>query len=389
LTNPEITGLVYTNGRLESETTVQPYGNFHWNMIGTTSLLPSTRIIPFRNLANTQDIFVDYKLEAGDHDVTFATYGTPANNTPLPDDLVSYPAPDVLNLNAYYTGLDNSMNVADRFWKIYNATPTGAQADITLRFSPASPSEYPASGSTGLMGQRWVDDAMSTTSGPGWEYPFLAGQTPGGNVVTIPDITDFTSNIWWTIVRDVSPLPISLLDFTAKAVEEKVKIDWSTASETNNSHFIVERSVDNKDFTFIDRVESKGPNSTTLQSYTTWDNEPLMGIQYYYLTQYDRNGDKTTYGPVPVEFRSDLGFEITTAIVSPTNNGITVTFNYNSNEPYTYTVMDMLGQIVVTKANNPATPGLNVIDINTSLSKGVYQVVLQNSQQTVTRKLFY
>jgi hypothetical protein len=46
----------------------------------------------------------------------------------------------------------------------------------------------------------------------------------------------------------VSPLPVELLDFTAKCLEDKtVKIDWSTASENNSSYFEVRKSLDVKE----------------------------------------------------------------------------------------------------------------------------------------------
>ena len=37
-------------------------------------------------------------------------------------------------------------------------------------------------------------------------------------------------------------LPVDLITFTAKPENDKVRVEWLTASEKNNSHFIVERS---------------------------------------------------------------------------------------------------------------------------------------------------
>ncbi|MBP9084401.1 MAG: T9SS type A sorting domain-containing protein, partial [Bacteroidia bacterium] len=68
---------------------------------------------------------------------------------------------------------------------------------------------------------------------------------------------------------------------------------------------------------------------------------------------------------------------------------VTVVFNYNSNEPYKYSIGDMTGRTIVTKDNNPAEPGANVLDIEADLSKGVYQIVLQNSNKVVAKKFFY
>jgi hypothetical protein len=62
----------------------------------------------------------------------------------------------------------------------------------------------------------------------------------------------------------VSIVPVEFLSFDAKRVNEKVNLTWVTASEINNSHFEVERSVDNNRFEQIGTV--KGNAHATLNS---------------------------------------------------------------------------------------------------------------------------
>jgi hypothetical protein len=82
-------------------------------------------------------------------------------------------------------------------------------------------------------------------------------------------------------------------------------------------------------------------------------------------------------------------FDIITATTASSDKGVTVVFNYNSTEPYNYSIVDMTGRVIVAKGNNSAEPGANVIDIPASLSKGVYQIILQNSSKVVSKKFFY
>jgi hypothetical protein len=117
--------------------------------------------------------------------------------------------------------------------------------------------------------------------------------------------------------------------------------------------------------------------------------DPVNGMQYYFLRQYDLDGKRTSYGPVGVNMRGASTFDIVTASVKPSIQGITVFFNYDSQEPYSYMVVDMQGRVIVKEDNQRAAEGLNILEINASLSKGVYQVVLQNSSKVVSRKLFY
>ena len=205
--------------------------------------------------------------------------------------------------------------------------------------------------------------------------------------VVIPTFALFDSSFWWTIVGESNPLPVSLLEFKAEQQKDRVKLKWTTASEINNSHFEIHRTVDNDNFEFIGRVESRGPGNN-IQEYYTYDNAPLEGIQYYYLTQFDYNGRSEKFGPVSALFGSDL-FEIVTTTISQTDQGVSLLFNYNSEEPFSYRIIDMTGRLIVAKDKNPAVNGLNVIDINVTLAKGAYTIILQNSDKVVTRKFFY
>ncbi|MFT3902781.1 MAG: hypothetical protein QM727_06385 [Niabella sp.] len=63
-------------------------------------------------------------------------------------------------------------------------------------------------------------------------------------------------------------LPVTFTNVTAKAKDGKVKVEWGTADEQNNSHFVVEASADGKKFAAIGTVPSKakdGNSSVSLQ----------------------------------------------------------------------------------------------------------------------------
>ncbi|HEX5000973.1 MAG TPA: GEVED domain-containing protein [Bacteroidia bacterium] len=383
LTNANANALKAVNGKLLSETAPAAgmyYGNFRWNMTGAT--LPQTYTLPFVNNAGVS-VPVTYTAQTGTHDVTFATYGTGAGNTPLPQESFGYPAPVVGNINAFNVGVNNSMNMVDRYWKIYNSS-LPAEADITLRYAP---SEQATGGNTNMLSQRWVQNAGSVTPGPGWELPFISGQSFVPNAVTIPGFTSFGDNIWWAVVREEMPLPVELLDFTAHVVKERVQLDWTTASELNNDRFEVDRSVDLFEWKFIGKLNSQG-NSIQSQYYRLYDENPVKGIQYYRLRQYDIGGRLSGYGPIAIDM-TQKQFGIVSATVTTSTLGISLLFNYDSNEPYTVQVVDMMGRVIAATSDNPASPGLNVMEIKAVLASGIYQVILSNSTQVDTRKIFY
>ncbi|HMT30967.1 MAG TPA: T9SS type A sorting domain-containing protein, partial [Bacteroidia bacterium] len=207
------------------------------------------------------------------------------------------------------------------------------------------------------------------------------------DAVVVPGFNQFSSNVWWTITQNANPLPVSMLDLVAKTYNDRVKLTWETASEINNSHFIIERTTDQVNFDYIGRAESKGPSTSTL-NYSIWDEQPLQGIQYYYLRQYDINGTMKSYGPVSATFSRDL-FDIVTATATNSEKGLIVDFDYNTDEPYKYSVVDVLGKVIATQDKNVAQPGRNRIEIDVKLSQGVYQIILQNSEKVVSKKFYF
>jgi hypothetical protein len=98
----------------------------------------------------------------------------------------------------------------------------------------------------------------------------------------------------WTQVDNVkinpNPLPVELLSFAAQSIAmNEVKLNWITASETNNDYFTVERSIDGKEFIEISKVDGSG-NCNNVHQYEDRDLKASEGISYYRLVQTDFNG---------------------------------------------------------------------------------------------------
>ena len=67
-------------------------------------------------------------------------------------------------------------------------------------------------------------------------------------------------------------------------------LKWSTRQEVNNDYFVVERSRDGQHFTPLGKVDGAGNHVGDLR-YEYKDKDPLPGIAYYRLRQYDLNGE--------------------------------------------------------------------------------------------------
>lgn len=92
-------------------------------------------------------------------------------------------------------------------------------------------------------------------------------------------------------IYTTSVLPVELVDFYAtRTGDRQVTCQWITASEHNNSHFIVERSSDGLSFEEIGILNGAGTSNEIL-TYEMIDNDPLQSLAYYRLKQVDFNGE--------------------------------------------------------------------------------------------------
>ncbi len=96
--------------------------------------------------------------------------------------------------------------------------------------------------------------------------------------------------------------PIRLSNFSAKydSYNDGVDINWSTATETNNSLFTIERTADGETYSQIATVKGAG-NSLEVKNYSTFDTSPYDGTNYYRLKQTDFDGHFTYSNMVSVD----------------------------------------------------------------------------------------
>ncbi len=96
-------------------------------------------------------------------------------------------------------------------------------------------------------------------------------------------------------------LPVELASFEAHLNKDQVDLKWVTLSESNNSHFTVERSLDGLKFEEVLQVEGNNESSFRIE-YFDVDYNPLEGVSYYRLKQTDFDGKYSYSGIVPVEY---------------------------------------------------------------------------------------
>ncbi len=90
-----------------------------------------------------------------------------------------------------------------------------------------------------------------------------------------------------------SALPVNLTSFKGRLLSENTAgLFWQTSSESNSSHFEVQRKLNNGEYININKV-STGANSNEKKDYTFYDNQLPIGHLYYRLKQVDNDGAYT------------------------------------------------------------------------------------------------
>lgn len=166
-------------------------------------------------------------------------------------------------------------------------------------------------------------------------------------------------------------LPVTLLEFTARADNKNVVTRWHTAQEVNLKHYLVEHSIDGLYFTTLGTVIANNNNSST-NSYDFTHSNPVAGANYYRLKQVDTD-DKFTYSPV-VKINFAGGKSQPIAYPNPVKNNLTLSVpnEFLTIENYQIVLMDAKKSLVLKQ---------NLTQTNTqikmeNLAAGTYWLVL-------------
>lgn len=174
------------------------------------------------------------------------------------------------------------------------------------------------------------------------------------------------------------PLPVVLVDYSARIEEKFVKLEWSTTTEITNNRFEILRSKNGKDFELIGTVDGNGTSSVR-NKYIFYDKLPLNGTNYYRLVQFDNDGTSTKFSIKQVRFlQSDQNF----IYPNPAVTEATISFAPGTS---LIELTDLNGK-VIHKLNIPLIATQTKIPLN-ELPSGTYFVRMKIQGESVVKKL--
>lgn len=228
-------------------------------------------------------------------------------------------------------------------------------------------------------GSLWNSISADITTGSTTSWDFLSFSLPAGAegvsnlqfrfVYTVPNSSTNCSSTFKIddfAVGENSALPIVIKSFVALALPTSTRLSFSTATELNNSHFVIERSADARTFSEIGRVQGAGTTRVP-QSYTFTDEKPLSGLNYYRLRQVDFDGAESLSGVVSVVFGKAGSITIAP---SPATDRVRIQLDEALTNDGLWQVFDNMGRQVLSGGWEAESADFE-LDVNT-LPEGMY-----------------
>ena len=172
-------------------------------------------------------------------------------------------------------------------------------------------------------------------------------------------------------------LPIVLSSFRADVTDEKVSIQWTTASEIDNDYFSVERSENGHDFTSIIQIDGAG-NSTAELNYSAADEHPLFGTSYYRLKQTDFDGRASWSQTASIKIEKTPQLSI---YPNPADNYFII--SYEGVRSFSVVITSVTGNTFYERKNNAGETRISAQDF----PKGIYYVKVYSGKTMAARRM--
>ncbi len=261
----------------------------------------------------------------------------------------------------------------------WDLTPSGAvTANVTLHWKDAARSFINTFNSDLVVAHY--------DNGNSWWEDYGQDAITAGAVgrITANAISNYSPFTFGSITADlnINPLPIELISFEAHKNDNTVDLGWTTASETNNAYFVIEKSTDGNTFFEILSQPGAGNSSSTLH-YVDVDTEPVNGWNYYKLVQYDYD-QTSSESDVKSVFFQKAGNESVVVYPNPAKDYIKLSVQSDLESEGQVEIYSAAGKLVY----NSRQYSNGVELINTSQwASGIYSIRISINNTVINEKL--
>jgi hypothetical protein len=270
------------------------------------------------------------------------------------------------------TGLTNpavTISVVNREWNFTDLT--GGAVNATLKFQWNAVDENAGFSRNSCYAGRYNGTAWNAVS----PYAASDGADPYTRTVTnINSFSPFAIGSSGAFGPPLAPLPLHLVNFSAKKCNGNICLQWNTESEMNVSHYEIERSRDAVTFEKITSLAAQ--NRSSSQYNATDDKLNSKEVVYYRLKGVDIDG-KITYSKI---VKLNLG-KTFTVFISP--NPVKDKLHIQGAENFiNILILDANGRLL--RKMRPTSDNNYDTDF---LQPGIYWIQLIGDKESQTHKL--
>lgn len=182
-----------------------------------------------------------------------------------------------------------------------------------------------------------------------------------------------------------APIPVELTSFTASVINGNVTLTWTTATETNNKGFEVQRR-ESGEFTAIAFIEGNG-TTVSVSNYSFVDSK-VSGKVEYRLKQVDYDGSFSYSNVIEVETTVPTEFNLSQNYPNPFNPVTIISYQLPVDGFVTLKVYDILGNEVKTLVNENRIAGSYKVEFDgKGLTSGLYIYRLVTDNYSSIKKM--
>lgn len=167
-------------------------------------------------------------------------------------------------------------------------------------------------------------------------------------------------------------LPLSLGDFKVRKTNSGNVLQWNTLYENNTSHFELQRSTDERQFSAIAAITAAG-ESNSVRNYSYIDRTAGNSAYYYRLVAVDKDG-KQSYSPI-VRINASTAAKATILKVSST----VARLEFEKAGERTIALVDFNGRVLQQQITKESSASLSV----STLSNGSYFIRITDADGSV------
>lgn len=263
--------------------------------------------------------------------------------------------------------------------KTFKVTPTNnnpaGSYEITLYFKA---SELPNFNGTDIKSMGKTSGSIATSSfGLATFAAVQASTVLGADFAYTSTFNTGFSGFGLSDFSTGGALPVTLVNFSGKHNSEGNVLTWETTSETNNDHFIVEKTFNGRDFEAIGKVAGNA-TSTHVNKYKFLDTDRTNEVSYYRLKQVDLDGKHAFSSIIAIDSSNPKELKF---FPNPVQSLLTVELPDRSLTTADIAVINASGQEILFRKSVKSNNGAFNLDLS-SLTSGIYQIILSGEKST-------